>query len=204
MAGPLRDSKGRFLPKGATPPQPASRAPGGLSGLLGRLGGLGGSSGGGVSSGEIDSFLARVQALEELEVTVGIQQDDAARSHDDSRTTLGVVAAANHYGTDTIPARPWLTRAADRHGKKWAQQLAKTESAYWRTGDRSALANDLRALGVVAVGDVKTELVELRDPPNAASTIAGKGSSNPLVDKGQLLNSHRARLEGAGFDELVG
>ena len=47
----------------------------------------------------------------------------------------------------------------------------------------------LNKIGVTAVGLVQKYMTDLRTPPNAASTIKKKGSSNPLIDSGALRQS---------------
>jgi hypothetical protein len=43
----------------------------------------------------------------------------------------------------------------------------------------------------VAQNDVRKAIRDLDSPPNAESTIKAKGSSNPLIDTGQMINSIR-------------
>lgn len=50
----------------------------------------------------------------------------------------------------------------------------------------TALATVLNKLGIVAQGDIQSEITSLRSPPNSAVTIARKGSSNPLIDTGAM------------------
>jgi len=47
----------------------------------------------------------------------------------------------------------------------------------------------LEAVGVVAAVAVKVYMTDLKTPPNAASTIRKKGSSNPLIDSGAMRQS---------------
>ena len=47
----------------------------------------------------------------------------------------------------------------------------------------------LETIGVIAVGKVQQYMTDLRTPPNAHSTIAKKGSSNPLIDTGAMRQS---------------
>lgn len=47
----------------------------------------------------------------------------------------------------------------------------------------------LEAVGAVAAGKVKVYMTDLKTPPNAASTIRKKGSSNPLIDSGAMRQS---------------
>jgi len=47
----------------------------------------------------------------------------------------------------------------------------------------------LDAIGGYAATHIQQFMVDLKHPPNAPITIARKGSSNPLIDTGQLMNS---------------
>ena len=38
-------------------------------------------------------------------------------------------------------------------------------------------------------GQLQESIVDLKDPPNKASTLKHKAGSNPLVDTGHMLNS---------------
>ncbi|MCY1185956.1 hypothetical protein D9M73_267810 [compost metagenome] len=49
----------------------------------------------------------------------------------------------------------------------------------------------LEQMGNLAEGHVKQEITDLKDPPNAKSTIAKKGSDNPLIDSGHMRQSIR-------------
>jgi hypothetical protein len=49
----------------------------------------------------------------------------------------------------------------------------------------------LEQMGQLAEGHIKQEITDLKDPPNAASTIAAKGSDNPLIDTGAFRQSIR-------------
>lgn len=82
-----------------------------------------------------------------------------------------------------IPARPWLDIGVEQGN---AEYLRIIESAL-EHGDPLEVA--LERVGVVAVANVQRYMIELRTPPNAASTIRQKGSSNPLVDSGALVQS---------------
>jgi hypothetical protein len=44
----------------------------------------------------------------------------------------------------------------------------------------------LSKLGIMAQGDIQGEITSLSTPPNAPSTIRRKGSSNPLIDSGEM------------------
>lgn len=100
------------------------------------------------------------------------------------------VAAWQEFGTRTIPERPFFRGALRRMGDGVLESAA------------SAVADarlNLTRRGVGKVGEVarsvlQESVVELRDPPNAPSTVARKGSTNPLVDTGQLVGSVTYRV----------
>ena len=93
--------------------------------------------------------------------------------------TLGVTAPH----TINIPARPWLKPGVAAGNVEYLNIIEKAAAS----GD--ALEMTLNKIGVVAVGHVQKYMTELRTPPNAASTIKKKGSSNPLIDSGALRQS---------------
>ena len=65
-----------------------------------------------------------------------------------------------------------------------------------RSDDPAAICRTtLRKLGIKAKGDIQAEIVALQTPPNAPSTIRQKGSSNPLIDQGELLGAVTYKIE---------
>lgn len=94
-------------------------------------------------------------------------------------------AAFNEFGTSRgIPERPFLRNAMranrpDYRVTVWRGALAVIK------GERD-LRGVLELLGMKAVGDIQREIVSLSEPPNSPATIARKGSSNPLIDTGEM------------------
>ena len=97
------------------------------------------------------------------------------------------IATWNHFGTRTIPERPFLDNAMRDNRAKYrkAMEVAARKMLMGETGMGTVLSR----LGIMAQGDVQQEIETLREPPNAASTIRQKGSSNPLVDTRRMLGS---------------
>ena len=97
------------------------------------------------------------------------------------------IAVWNHYGTRNIPERPFLDNAMWDNRAKYrkAMEGAARKLLMGETGMGTVLSR----LGIMAQGDVQAEIVALRDPPNAASTIRQKGSSSPLIDTGRMRQS---------------
>lgn len=82
-----------------------------------------------------------------------------------------------------IPARPWLAPGV----ASASQEIIATIADGIEAGQ--APDDTLEAVGLVAVGAVKQYMTELKTPPNAASTIRKKGSSNPLIADGHMRAS---------------
>lgn len=82
-----------------------------------------------------------------------------------------------------IPARPWLDKGAESGTKEYLDTV--------REGVKEGLSSRqiMTRLGNKAVDAVKDYINDLNTPANAASTIRRKGSSNPLIDTGNMRNS---------------
>ncbi len=107
-----------------------------------------------------------------------------------------IVARAvwNHYGTSRgIPARPFLLNAI-RKNKQTYRAALKTSAAKILRGE-TTMGTVVRKLGILAQGHIQDEITGLRTPPNAVATIAAKGSSNPLIDTGEMRGSVTYKVE---------
>jgi HK97 gp10 family phage protein len=99
-----------------------------------------------------------------------------------------IVARAiwNEFGTRTIPERPFMRNAMRANRAKYISLMRSAArgilTAAFNGGDPAAKKlESLRKLGALAQGDIQQEIADLDTPPNAPSTIARKGSSNPLI-----------------------
>ncbi|MCO6407359.1 hypothetical protein GTW23_04160 [Hoeflea alexandrii] len=100
----------------------------------------------------------------------------------------------NHFGTKggasgggwggPIPERPFLTNAM-RDNRASYRQGMKISAKKLLIGATS-LNTVLSKLGIKAQGDIQTEITSLSSPPNSSVTIEMKGSSNPLIDNGEM------------------
>ena len=52
-----------------------------------------------------------------------------------------------------------------------------------------------KAVGLTLAGAIKEYAVDLRDPPNSGMTVERKGSSNPLVDTGSMIDGITYEVE---------
>lgn len=96
----------------------------------------------------------------------------------------------NHYGTrgggwgGPIPARPFVLNAIRNNKKKYLEAL-KTSASKLVRGE-TTLPVVMNKLGITAQGDIQDEITNLRNPPNSMVTIGLKGSSNPLINTGEM------------------
>jgi hypothetical protein len=142
-----------------------------------------------------DKIQRELKKLDKAFTKVGIQSD--AGKSDDGKTDLVLIAATNEFGTDKagknknvrIPERSFVRAAMDNNKKKInsfiAELIGKVED-----GKITAI-RAVGLLGEMGEGLIKRRMTTLRTPPNAQSTIDAKGSSNPLIDKGNLRNAVR-------------
>ena len=123
-------------------------------------------------------------------VKVGILSDSEPA---EDGTDMLLIAAANEFGTNRIPARPFVRGAYDEHQR----DLRKMAERLWSQVMQGRLDFN-RALGLLGQhheDQVKRYMTALAAPANAPSTVRQKGSSNPLIDKGRLRASVRWELE---------
>lgn len=109
--------------------------------------------------------------------------------HSDEQDELLIIAGANEFGTKNIPARPYIRGFIDSHEAD-IKELARQYSGEIIDGTISRY-EALVLMGQFIEGGIKEYMVNLREPPNAPSTIKKKGSDNPLIDKGHLIGSIR-------------
>lgn len=135
-------------------------------------------------------IITELKALQGAQVLVGIQGDEDE--------DFVKVAAVQEYGSDPagpspghIPERSYLRATADEDGDKLdlGAEIAIDQVLQGRPAMQT-----LRLFGLGAVALVKKRIQSRIDPPNAESTIKRKGSDVPLVDKGRLINSIRAKV----------
>lgn len=123
--------------------------------------------------------LAKLSASEYA--LVGIHE--AAGMHKGSDLTQAAVGAYNHFGTDTIPARPWLDVGVAQGVQDYLEVI--------KEGIAEGLTSKqiMERVGIEAAGHVQQYMTDLKTPPNAPRTIKKKKSDNPLIDTGSLRQS---------------
>lgn len=118
-------------------------------------------------------------------------------------TSMATVAAANEFGTATIPERSFL-RGGIRDGIPGFIELNRQNIAKIVEGKGMTDRRAKSLLGTAAANAVQKKIVEGEFVPNAPSTIAAKKSSRPLVDTGALRQSITWELREKGSGEDAG
>jgi len=107
--------------------------------------------------------------------------------------TVIEVACWNEFGTDDIPARSFIRAWFDENKARIKDDLRKLmQSVVQGTRTKEQI---LELLAQRCVGEIQQRIADGIPPENAASTIAQKGSSTPLIDTGQLRSSVSYRVE---------
>jgi len=124
-------------------------------------------------------------------VKVGIMGSQTADG-----TSIVDYATYNEFGTARIPARPFMTITADKNRDK---VQAFTGHLVGRMIDGKLDSTSvLKNLGEWYQAQMQLSVRTAKDwaIPNAPSTIAMKGSSSPLIDKGRLVQAIRYEIVG--------
>ena len=151
----------------------------------------------------VPDLVRELQYLASHQVEIGIFAD-ASR---DGAVPMLVIAAANEFGAKIPKRQARFEDLDDENPEKW---IIIPERSYLRAwfdenvdvlqatmerligqvveGKISGRAA-LETIGGYVVTHVQAYMVDLKTPPNAPSTIRRKGSSNPLIDTGQLKDS---------------
>lgn len=103
--------------------------------------------------------------------------------------TVADVGFFNEFGTKHIPERPWMRNWFDANKNKILKQAKILYQAVLAGKMKAKRA--LGLLGEWAQGELRKSIIKLSSPPNAPITILLKGSSSPLIDTGQMLNTVR-------------
>lgn len=134
-------------------------------------------------------------ALSRKAVKVGIQSDAGGdiikRAFFNEYGTAGGASGGGWGGP--VPARPFVSTAFDEN----RDDLHAMKARLWdglmlgRVGADQAAA----LLGEHHQNQVQGKITSIQTPPNAAVTIEKKGSTNPLIDTGQMRQSVRYEVE---------
>lgn len=133
-----------------------------------------------------DKLLKQLETIFKKEITVGLHGDVGA-----DILSRGIY---NEFGTNNIPERSFIRAGYDTEKKNIINDAEKLTKKVVAMEMKPQTAANL--LGDAAKGRIQEFAIDLRDPPNAQSTIDKKGSTNPLVDTGQMIGSIDYKVKG--------
>lgn len=129
-------------------------------------------------------FLRELDHAKTASVVIGLQEGDTAHGQ-----TIAEYAAYNEFGTSKIPERSFLRSTFDERLEVMRRMMASQYDSAME--GRTTIYDALRRIGLQHETDVKQKIRDLKTPPNAPATIAKKGSANPLIDTGAMVNAVR-------------
>ena len=132
----------------------------------------------------LDAVLQKLK-LQFGTVEVGFFKDTHTYPNGKDVTT---VARDNDQGTKRIPERPFMIPAGNK---------AANKTINITVGSIAGGMDEQQALSKAAImfkNAIQREITNLKEPPNAESTILKKGSSNPLIDTGLMRSKVEWKL----------
>lgn len=126
----------------------------------------------------------RVGFLEGATYPGGSVKNRAGKTVQTSDVNVATVAAAQEFGTSTIPARPFFRTMVSNKEREWGPAAAKLLKANDYDVDRT-----LNQVGMGIKGQLQQSILDTNAPALAASTIKAKGFDKPLIDTGHMINS---------------
>lgn len=152
-----------------------------------------------------DALVRDMRKLRSSRVLVGILQDKGGEMDDEGGITLVGYASVNEFGSEDgrVPERSFLRSTVDRNKNEYADEIKVVlGSSVDRVikgsqgGMLKEIERGLGRLGLRAVRDVKDTIRDLRDPPNAPSTLERKyPGENPLIETGRMRQSIDHKVE---------
>ena len=133
-----------------------------------------------------DEFLKMLNSMIKNEVTIGL--------HGDVGGDILSCGIYNEFGTDKIPERSFIRAGFDTEKNNISNDMIKIAERV--VDGQMKVKTGLNLLGDATKGRIQEFAVDLSDPPNAQATIDAKGSSNPLVDTGQMIGSIDYKVKG--------
>ena len=127
-----------------------------------------------------------------FDILAGIPEDTAPYPTGEN---VAMVGAKNEFGSeaDRIPPRPFLQTTLDKNKKYYGENMVQIVEGVMKRGRDAMKGGGL--LGTIVQDDIKRKIEAIKYPPNSAYTIEKKGSSNPLIDTGHMIQSIRYKIE---------
>lgn len=139
----------------------------------------------------LDALAQQLRAAAHSRVLVGVP----AGPTEADGASMAMVAATVEFGKDNQPERPFL-RGGVRGSLPEVRAIARHDLAAVAEGHQT-ISVALERIGAVAAGSVKKYMAGDNFAPNAPSTVAKKGSSQPTIDTSALRQAVTHVVESA-------
>jgi len=148
---------------------------------------------------QIASLIRRLQSLESHEIQYGYFQED---THDSSGMPISELAAILNFGTDDIPARPFMEAASDSAGR-YSQTSNEWKRSIWSYLCGNGNINQvLGKVGVVYNNFIPQAIMFGEWQANGLEWSKYKfetyGSSQPLVETSELMANSKVKVVKTG------
>jgi hypothetical protein len=139
------------------------------------------------------AMMKRLSEAGKPRVLVGVLEDTGSY---ENGASVSDVAMWMEFGTPTVDERSFLRAWVDERETEINKTLTKIAEGLV-TGKTPNKFVGLDRFGLWAVGSIQARIADGIPPELADSTVARKGSSTPLIDRGQLRSSVTHRVENA-------
>lgn len=143
-------------------------------------------------------IISETAKFRNAEILIGFQAGDVthAQSKRGREKPAGLsmpeIAAQNEFGFGRIPARSFMRTSFDENLTRIYKAIT---IQYNKIQDGKSNADDaLGKIGQFVQGLIQKKIRQITYPPNSPATIAIKGSSKPLIDFGQMIQSVRYKI----------
>lgn len=135
--------------------------------------------------GKIDDYLKKWADATKGDLYVKVGFLGGATPYSDG-TSVATIAAINEFGAPSRgqPPRPFFRRMIAQYSPTWSEATAKALKA-----SENDVHKTLDIVGQGIKGQLQQSILDLTDPPLAASTVKAKGFNKPLIDTGNMWNS---------------
>lgn len=132
-------------------------------------------------------IMRRFNSLDGWGTSVGVHEDAGPRGEEIGNVQLALI---HEFGAARIPERSFERRTFDANLEDYVKMFAVGADDVMDGASPGAVVGKI---GEKSVADTVETIREGIPPPNAASTVARKGSSTPLIDTGQLVQSIQSK-----------
>lgn len=137
---------------------------------------------------KVPELLKMFEELSGSGIEIGVLgEGKGGAEHKDSEVTVVDIANFHEFGTSRAPERSFIRASFDINKSDYMNRTEKLLGSVMSLETSPDIMYE--TLGQYIVGQTQEYLTNLSSPPNSPITIMLKGSSNPLIDKGQLRSS---------------